>query len=263
MEMTLACGTDRTESEAACILGQFNWKWKAYLLATNYCLSTVEKRLYSCSREKNWHILGPLVAFPNKDGLTEPITRPFNQYRKRIPMKSATKTLAGTSHLAKIGAGAVRLSGPAYSSLDAGILAEVRSALLQTVENSTYPCLIVDLSRVEFFGASFVGVLVAVWDELKKRDRQLALAGLTPFCARLIRTMHLDRLFVIKPALQAPSGGNVSFVSIEDGTAQNDFVQVRRSDVEWDADLVRLNYVGDDGSPIRSVILPRREDNDG
>src|SRR5262249_9003084 len=59
--------------------------------------------------------------------------------------------------------------------------------------------LVIDLSHVHFFGASFVGTLVTAWSRLRNRQRHLAICGLTPFCAGLIQVLHLDKLFDIYP----------------------------------------------------------------
>jgi hypothetical protein len=105
---------------------------------------------------------------------------------------------------------------------------------------------VLDLSLVHFFGAGFVGVLVDTWAQLRAQDRQLVLRGLTPFCARLIRALHLHKLFAID---------NHVPTAVEE--SESILVRIRKSDVAWDADMMRLEYVGDDGTPIRCVIVPR------
>jgi hypothetical protein len=67
----------------------------------------------------------------------------------------------------------------------------------------------------------------------------------------LFHTLHLERLFAIRPSLQAALGEIGAHLRTVP-------VQVQVSDVGWDPDLLRLEYLEDDGEPIRCVIVPRR-----
>jgi hypothetical protein len=118
--------------------------------------------------------------------------------------------------------------------------------------------LIVDLSAVQYFGAGFIGILVDTWDHLRKRGRKLILCGLTPFCRRLILTLHLDTLFALCAAqridLQASGQGRPDVAE----AAPSGGIRVRKSDVAWDPRMVRLEYVGEDNVPVRSIIQLRK-----
>jgi hypothetical protein len=117
--------------------------------------------------------------------------------------------------------------------------------------------LIIDLSRVHFFGASFIGILVNAWDQLKKRQRRLAICGLTPYCAKLIRVLHLDKLFDIYPTQEIvfeKINLSVRKEGQETGSSQP---RLEISEVDWDKNLVRLEFIGDDNVPIRSIIERR------
>jgi anti-anti-sigma regulatory factor len=120
------------------------------------------------------------------------------------------------------------------------------------------PYLIVDLSGVHYLGASFIGIVVSAWDELRKQNRQLMLCGLNPHCARLVQTLHLDRLFAIHPTLPAALEEIRARLRAGFGEGRTGLVRVQVSDVGWDPDLLRLEYLGDDGEPIRCIIAPRR-----
>jgi anti-anti-sigma factor len=114
-------------------------------------------------------------------------------------MKSECRKLVGTNHSVEAGASVVQLSGPEYGSLEGEKLEGVRRLLLDFANQPDPLPLIVDFSDVHFFGASFIGVLVDTWDQLKKTNRPMALCGLMPYCARLVRILHLDKLFDIYP----------------------------------------------------------------
>jgi hypothetical protein len=119
--------------------------------------------------------------------------------------------------------------------------------------------LIVDFSKVHFIGASFIGVLVDTWDQLKKHNRPMALCGLMPYCAQLIRILHLDKLFDIYPTRGIALEKIGKHIDREAGERKTGRIRIQTSEVAWDPEMVRLEYVGDDNIPIRSVIMPRLE----
>jgi hypothetical protein len=119
--------------------------------------------------------------------------------------------------------------------------------------------LVLDLSNIQYVGAAFVGVLVETWDELNKAGRLLTLCGLTPYCARLIRTLHLDKLFDIHPAQVAVPEQTPPHAPCAEPPARVGPVHVQLTEVAWNPDMVREEYFGEDGEPIRSVIRPRQK----
>jgi anti-anti-sigma factor len=153
----------------------------------------------------------------------------------------------------------VRLPEVEYGSLDNAKLAQARRLLLALANRTGPPHLIVDLSGVHYLGAGLIGVVVSAWDRLKKRGRRLVLCGLNPDCARLFRTLNLDRLFAIHPTPQAALGEIEAHRRAGPGEVRTAPAVVQVSDVGWDPDLLRLEYLADDGEPIRCFIVPRRE----
>ena len=172
-------------------------------------------------------------------------------------MKPASGQIAGAPLSAAPDVVVARLPETEYGSLDHARLAQARRLLLDLANQPGPPYLIVDLSGVHYFGAGFIGIVVSAWDVLRKQGRELVLCGLNPCCARLLQTLHLDRLFAICPTAQAALeeiGANLRSGDGESGTAP---VRVQVSQVDWDPELLRLEYRGDDGEPIRCVIVPR------
>ena len=172
-------------------------------------------------------------------------------------MKPASGKIADACLPAESDIAVVRLPEVEYGSLDTAKLAQARGLLLSLASQPSPPHLIVDVSGVHYLGAVFIGIVVSAWDELKKHGRQLVLCGLNPYCARLFHTLHLDRLLTIRPSPQAALeeiGALLRSGAGEGGTAP---VRVQVSAVGWDPDLLRLEYLGDDGEPIRCVIVPR------
>jgi anti-sigma B factor antagonist len=173
-------------------------------------------------------------------------------------MKPASEKNAGAPLLAESDVVVVRLPEAGYGSLDDAKLARAR-LLLGLANQAGPPHLIVDLSGVHYLGASFVGIMVSTWDELKKQGRRLVLCGLNPCCAQLLQTLHLDRLFAIHPSLEAALRAIRVQARGLAGEARTASVRVEVSEVGWDPDLLRLEYLADDGEPIRCVIVPSRE----
>jgi anti-anti-sigma factor len=173
-------------------------------------------------------------------------------------MKPASRTIAGVHLPPETDVVVVMLPEDGYGSLDDAKLARARQLLLGLANQPGPSHLIVDLSGVHYLGAGFVGIVVSAWDDLKKQGRRLLLCGLNPYCARLVRTLHLDRLFTIHATLEAALAeiGALLRAGAEEGRTAP--VRAQVSDVSWGPDLLRLEYVGDDGEAICCVIVPRR-----
>ncbi len=153
----------------------------------------------------------------------------------------------------------VRLPDVEYGSLDDVNLARARR-LLHGVAKQLRPLyMIVDLSGVHYLGAALVGIVVSAWDDLVKHNRRLVLCGLNPYCARLFKTLHLDRLITVHATAQA------ALEAIEGQGGRDPIAtdRVQASDVSWDPNLLRVDYMGHDAEPIRSFIVPSKiEDNE-
>jgi anti-anti-sigma factor len=173
-------------------------------------------------------------------------------------MISVVQTTVGSMNHPEEGRCLVRLAHAEYGSLDAAKLARLLELLAYLAARRDARPLVLDLSNVQYFGAGFLGVLVDTWHLLNQSGRRLALCGLTPYCARLIRVMHLEKLFDI----EHPPESSVLHGPHEDGacrekSASTGSIRVRFSEVVWSPEMVREEFIGDDGEPIRSVIRPR------
>jgi stage II sporulation protein AA (anti-sigma F factor antagonist) len=178
---------------------------------------------------------------------------------RSVTMKPASGQIAGAPLPAAFDVVVVRLPEVEYGSLDNVKLAEARRRLLDLANQPGSPHLIIDLSGVCYLGAGLIGVVVYAWDRLKKQGQRLVLCGLNPDCARLFHTLNLDRLFAIHPTLLAALEEIGAHLRAGPGEVRTAPVVVQVSDVGWDPDLLRLEYLADDGEPLRCVIVPRRE----
>jgi anti-anti-sigma factor len=172
-------------------------------------------------------------------------------------MSSVVRTTVGVTDHPDQGICLVRLAQAEYGSLDTAKLARLRELLAYLAARRDARRLVLDLSNVQYFGAGFVGVLVDTWHLLNQAGRRLALSGLTPYCARLIRVMHLEKLFDVEHPPESALDGPAEPGTWREKSAPAGSVRVRLSEVAWNPEMVREEFIGDDGVPIRSVIRPR------
>jgi len=97
--------------------------------------------------------------------------------------------------------------GRSYSSLDERTLDEVGGVLLSTATTVDPPRLVLEMSATEHIGSAFIELLVRVWKRLTERGGTMAVCGLRPFCAEVLRVSRVDSLWETYPtsdeALQA------------------------------------------------------------
>ncbi|MFB4267942.1 STAS domain-containing protein [Nonomuraea sp. GTA35] len=74
--------------------------------------------------------------------------------------------------------------------------ARLRQRLINTLDHST-DLLVLDLSQVTFCGPGGIGVLIGVQGRARALGITLALTGVPPFMARLLRGAGLDHRFPI------------------------------------------------------------------
>jgi anti-anti-sigma factor len=171
-------------------------------------------------------------------------------------MKPQSGTISAARLSTKSDVIVVRLPDVEYGSLDDTKLARARRLLLGFANQPGPSYLIVDLSGVHYLGAGFIGIVVSAWAELKKQGRRLVLCGLNPFCVQLFHTLNLDRLFAIRSTSKAALEELGVQLRGGAGEGRTGPVRVQVSDVGWDPNLLRLEYLDDNGEPIRCVIVP-------
>jgi anti-anti-sigma factor len=172
-------------------------------------------------------------------------------------MSSEVRTTVGLADHSDQDKCLVRLAQTEYGSLDAAKLERLRELLAYQAGRPDPRPLLLDLSSVQYFGAGFVGVLVDTWHLLSQRGRRLALRGLTPYCARLIRVMHLEKIFDVEYPSESALDGPAEPGAWREKPVRPGSVRVRLSEVAWNPEMVREEFIGDDGEPIRAVIRPR------
>ncbi len=82
----------------------------------------------------------------------------------------------------------------AYDALDTEGMQEIET-LLDKVATVDPPQVVIDMSHTEYIGSRFIEVLFRTWRQLRKREGQMALCGLSPFCKDVLTTTRLDKIW--------------------------------------------------------------------
>ena len=86
-----------------------------------------------------------------------------------------------------------------YNSLDEKALDELGGLLLTKATLIEPPEMIIDLSKTSYIGSMFIELLVRTWKRLAERGGRLAVCGLHPFCAEVLRISRLDTVWLVFP----------------------------------------------------------------
>jgi anti-sigma B factor antagonist len=88
--------------------------------------------------------------------------------------------------------------GPEYEHLDDAELENLKGVLLNTAVEADHPLVVLDLSRLGYFGSSFIEALICVWKHLNARPGgRMSLCGLTANCREVVGFTHLDQLWSV------------------------------------------------------------------
>jgi anti-sigma B factor antagonist len=101
-----------------------------------------------------------------------------------------------TSQIAIFEKDGVAVVVPGNARLDAEVAGELRSTLLQLIDNGTRK-LLLDLSAVEFIDSSGLGALVSALKRLKQTDpsADIRLARVQPSVRAVLEIIRLHRVF--------------------------------------------------------------------
>ena len=72
---------------------------------------------------------------------------------------------------------------------------ELSDVLLRPIRERSMPLLIVDLEGVDFFGSSFLSLLLRCWKTVLVKGGQMVLASVSPHARELLRITSLDMVW--------------------------------------------------------------------
>jgi anti-sigma B factor antagonist len=88
--------------------------------------------------------------------------------------------------------------GEEFESLTDLELENLKGTLYDAAAQAEPPLLLLDLSRLRFFGSSFIEALFRAWSQLHTRPGgRMSLCGLTGYCREVVEVTHLDRLWSV------------------------------------------------------------------
>ena len=92
--------------------------------------------------------------------------------------------------------------GPRISSLDNNYLAERRTALVEAIRKSPESAVIVDFSRVGYFGSLLLDTLCVVWKQTRDRSGTMSLCNLSDVSKEIVNKSRLNSLWPVFASLQ-------------------------------------------------------------
>jgi anti-sigma B factor antagonist len=88
--------------------------------------------------------------------------------------------------------------GPEHENLDIAELENLKGILSKTAVEADLPLVVLDLSRLGYFGSSFIEAMICVWKHLHARPGgRMSLCGLTSSCREVVGITHLDQLWSV------------------------------------------------------------------
>ena len=94
-----------------------------------------------------------------------------------------------------------------YDALDVAGHEAIAKLLLEQARSADPPQLVLDFSRTNYFGSSFIELLFRVWKRLRDRGGQLAVCRLSPFCGDVLRVARVESLWRIYETRAAAVAG--------------------------------------------------------
>lgn len=91
----------------------------------------------------------------------------------------------------------VFVASPALESLEYSLATEAANFLLRPLDAQDVPLVVIDLSRVDYFGSVFLAILLRCWKLISGKGGMMALAGVSPRAMELLRMTSLDFVWPI------------------------------------------------------------------
>lgn len=91
----------------------------------------------------------------------------------------------------------VIVAAPALESFDPGLVERAATLMLEPLSRLETPLLVVDLSRVDYFGSSFLSLLLRCWRLTTSKNGQMVLSGVSPRARELLHLTSLDLVWPI------------------------------------------------------------------
>ena len=86
---------------------------------------------------------------------------------------------------------------PALESVALGLEEQAANLIIDPIRRDVEPLIVFDLSKVDYFGSVFIGVLLRCWKLVKSKGGTMALAGVSDRARELLHLTSLDFVWPI------------------------------------------------------------------
>lgn len=86
-------------------------------------------------------------------------------------------------------------TSPILEMMEPSFLEGAASLVLDAVGRDQSPQVVVDLSTLDYFGSSFLALLIRCWKVVDSRDGTLVLSGVSPRAKELLHITSLDMVW--------------------------------------------------------------------
>ena len=83
-------------------------------------------------------------------------------------------------------------AAPALEKMEPSLVDGAAALVLEPLRRQQAPLVVVDLSRIDYFGSAFLALLIRCWKLVTVRGGLMALAGPSPRARELLRMTSLD-----------------------------------------------------------------------
>ena len=91
----------------------------------------------------------------------------------------------------------VIVASPVLETMEPSLIDGASSLVLDALKGQGCPIVVVDLSSLNYFGSSFLGLLIRCWKLATLRGGTLALSGVSPQARELLHITSLDMVWPI------------------------------------------------------------------
>jgi anti-sigma B factor antagonist len=82
-------------------------------------------------------------------------------------------------------------------TVDPDLIEQAAHILLEPIRRQDNPLIVVDLEQVDYFGSSFLALLLRCWKSVMARGGQMVLTGVSERARELLRITSLDMIWPI------------------------------------------------------------------
>jgi anti-anti-sigma factor len=91
----------------------------------------------------------------------------------------------------------ILVPAPSLEAVDPGLVEQAAALMLAPLRNDSMPLIVVDLSKIDFFGSTFLSVLLRCWKQAQAKGGLMVVSGVSSRARELLRVTSLDMVWPI------------------------------------------------------------------